>query len=857
MDHPHLVEGYLSAAQDGLRLRDVKRWLAVLRGKSMPTTFAWSYKRTYKNGFIWHDLGDNDMIQPLSKNEYVLMGSEIREQGILGKCKCGGVEHQTEAKVVAELGDIQGEPLNKTMLSSPTVVRKSNEDDNQKINGGIQNRSNSGRSVTSESVVFDNKMISKSGQQYRGASSRSFNDLTAQRFLEGVKRPISFHETNKQLVTKGFNNQSPGINARVMIRDSELLAGDRSEILEANSNDEVHGELYGARRETRKGNSNSLYINQATSTPISRRHYDEDGHHEGMMGVMSDNHDNDDDVNGTYIMDAATQTGDSSRCSTDHQDGAPISAGYNNMLELEVDSPAASIKYSESHSYINAADTGATRRASSARFIKNHQSGSNVTRRNLSAQLSRELSNFLGDAEKDMIINQATESGEDQSKAANNVSSSNATSLVNHMGSPALSTSSAMSARSTRFAREDNNRSSKGLSAKSRSKKQTSKQGSSHSSSTCTTPHTLLKQLLKCGNVDVITESKPSDHVIMNSNALSGLQTPSRTINASAYQGGFTNGHDRKGSNGTYHNMWAACKMKRVSTGSSDNKSVVSATVSDQASIRDTLETISSPESVYDKRHLRSNIIKANSHNFSAPSASQIRRAGADVAVAGNTSPGMLSVGSSTSRSSRRESNMNLEGIANVEEGFKDLARSNHAGVGVSPKTRLSKGNKNTMLVHDVLDHEVSHDCKTLVDMNGTKKGAKSNSTTVRELHKLICNPGGTPPCTNKHNKGISSNFATPLEHHGHNTTSTPQHHHIFIATHGLSRTPIRSDKRNTPNLGVLSKSLNSPSTSMFLEEISHTPPSSFSYASSWKDLLWSPHYNSSSREKEKRHMKP
>ncbi|KAH6756039.1 hypothetical protein C2S53_005906 [Perilla frutescens var. hirtella] len=43
----------------------------------MPESFAWSYKRKYKTGYVWQDILDDDLITPISDNEYVLKGSEI------------------------------------------------------------------------------------------------------------------------------------------------------------------------------------------------------------------------------------------------------------------------------------------------------------------------------------------------------------------------------------------------------------------------------------------------------------------------------------------------------------------------------------------------------------------------------------------------------------------------------------------------------------------------------------------------------------------------------------------------------------------------------------------------------------
>ncbi|KAG8391347.1 hypothetical protein BUALT_Bualt01G0178400 [Buddleja alternifolia] len=76
IEHPHLIRVH-HLSRNGVRLRDIKRWLGELRGKEMPESFSWSYKRVYKTGYVWQDLLDDDLITPISDNEYVLKGSEI------------------------------------------------------------------------------------------------------------------------------------------------------------------------------------------------------------------------------------------------------------------------------------------------------------------------------------------------------------------------------------------------------------------------------------------------------------------------------------------------------------------------------------------------------------------------------------------------------------------------------------------------------------------------------------------------------------------------------------------------------------------------------------------------------------
>ncbi|XP_042472710.1 protein SOSEKI 3-like isoform X2 [Zingiber officinale] len=79
LEHPHFVEVPLSSP-DGLFLRDVIDKLNAQRGKRMAAMYSWSCKRSYKNGFVWHDLSEDDLILPAHGNEYVLKGSEILDQ---------------------------------------------------------------------------------------------------------------------------------------------------------------------------------------------------------------------------------------------------------------------------------------------------------------------------------------------------------------------------------------------------------------------------------------------------------------------------------------------------------------------------------------------------------------------------------------------------------------------------------------------------------------------------------------------------------------------------------------------------------------------------------------------------------
>ncbi|KAL2531358.1 Protein UPSTREAM OF FLC [Abeliophyllum distichum] len=78
LEHPHYME-VTHLANQQLRLKDVMERLTVLRGKGVPSLYSWSCKRSYRNGYVWNDLGENDIIYPCEGAEYVLKGSELIE----------------------------------------------------------------------------------------------------------------------------------------------------------------------------------------------------------------------------------------------------------------------------------------------------------------------------------------------------------------------------------------------------------------------------------------------------------------------------------------------------------------------------------------------------------------------------------------------------------------------------------------------------------------------------------------------------------------------------------------------------------------------------------------------------------
>ncbi|XP_042485839.1 protein SOSEKI 5 [Macadamia integrifolia] len=117
LEHPHFMEVPLSSSE-GLYLSDVINRLNILRGKGMASMYSWSSKRSYKNGFVWHDLSDNDFIYPAHGQEYVLKGSELLEGSVSFRSQAtesSGTERTSETAKSSEDGEF------------PVVIRRRNQ----------------------------------------------------------------------------------------------------------------------------------------------------------------------------------------------------------------------------------------------------------------------------------------------------------------------------------------------------------------------------------------------------------------------------------------------------------------------------------------------------------------------------------------------------------------------------------------------------------------------------------------------------------------------------------------------------------------------------------------------------------
>lgn len=128
LEHPHFIEVPLSSP-NGLYLRDVIERFNVLRGRGMASLYSWSCKRSYKNGFVWHDLCEDDLILPAHGNEYVLKGSELFDESDAGRFSPAGNVRLSNPKLLPEPQSSRSQDDTSSSSSMNEKGTKNSQDD--------------------------------------------------------------------------------------------------------------------------------------------------------------------------------------------------------------------------------------------------------------------------------------------------------------------------------------------------------------------------------------------------------------------------------------------------------------------------------------------------------------------------------------------------------------------------------------------------------------------------------------------------------------------------------------------------------------------------------------------------------
>ncbi|PKU71961.1 hypothetical protein MA16_Dca007325 [Dendrobium catenatum] len=205
LEHPHFME-ISHFPHQLLRLKDVIDRLTVLRGKGMPSLFSWSCKRSYKNGYVWNDLSENDLIYPVDGAEYVLKGSEI-----IHGCTPANIERfqhlqlgseNARARRAVEAEDEEEETTGEHTERDPHLIRCSRGVSTDEIDRGkFINEPRAHRSRHTEIALDDSSPPSSSSSDKASAGGGGIRTGCASfRFDDGETTPESGQNRNSILL---------------------------------------------------------------------------------------------------------------------------------------------------------------------------------------------------------------------------------------------------------------------------------------------------------------------------------------------------------------------------------------------------------------------------------------------------------------------------------------------------------------------------------------------------------------------------------------------------------------------------------------------------------------------------------
>ncbi|KAJ8543882.1 hypothetical protein K7X08_025500 [Anisodus acutangulus] len=177
LEHPHFIEVPLSSP-DGLYLRDVIERLNVLRGRGMASLHSWSCKRSYKNGFVWHDLCEDDLILPAHGNEYVLKGSELFDESDAGRFSPAGNVRLSNQKLLPERQSSRSQDDASSSSSMNEKGTKNSQDDES--SPPVQRSGSSAASPQSSSADKSSWNSSLSLTEYKIYKTEGLADASTQ-----------------------------------------------------------------------------------------------------------------------------------------------------------------------------------------------------------------------------------------------------------------------------------------------------------------------------------------------------------------------------------------------------------------------------------------------------------------------------------------------------------------------------------------------------------------------------------------------------------------------------------------------------------------------------------------------------
>ncbi|XP_026415700.1 protein UPSTREAM OF FLC-like [Papaver somniferum] len=224
LEHPHFIEVSLSSTE-GLYLRDVINRLNNLRGRGMASLYSWSCKRSYKSGFVWHDLCEDDLILPAHGNEYVLKGSELLEESHSDRILPSNVGKLHNSKKLHEIEYVRGQEASSSRV--PNMVGKDIDKSSQEDELSPRLEPPSSSSTSPDSGI---------GKNHSACDTMS---LTEYKIFKGDCAADAATQTEEHIEAKALETCTRGVSTDDRSSELECNENQPSEIQHEIENSEI------------------------------------------------------------------------------------------------------------------------------------------------------------------------------------------------------------------------------------------------------------------------------------------------------------------------------------------------------------------------------------------------------------------------------------------------------------------------------------------------------------------------------------------------------------------------------------------------------------------------------------------
>ncbi|KAK9058622.1 hypothetical protein SSX86_023464 [Deinandra increscens subsp. villosa] len=228
LEHPHFIEVAL-VSPDGLYLRDVIEKFDSVRGRGMASMYSWSCKRSYKNAFVWNDLGEDDLVVPARENEYILKGSELVEEHNSGRFVAArNIKSQNVEQLAESPSSITRDDYSSSTNIIGTETKTSQDDDGKykiyKSSHGLSDASTQTdehvklQETCTRSFLTDNGHVASLTNDSPPSSSGACSSTHKTDTLESLMKADNYHFNTSEKLEEQQEDQDYEVPTNTKIR---------------------------------------------------------------------------------------------------------------------------------------------------------------------------------------------------------------------------------------------------------------------------------------------------------------------------------------------------------------------------------------------------------------------------------------------------------------------------------------------------------------------------------------------------------------------------------------------------------------------------------------------------------------